>query len=153
MEKENSKNKGINVTRKVFLQLGLWVSGLASAWGIFQFLNYETPGEVLLQSITLYKPNTVPLGSVTFIQEIKAWLVRDSEGIYAISAICTHLGCTIGEGEEKFVCPCHGSEFDFNSRVLQGPATKSLPNFEVSLSEGGLIVIDRQVIVPPTQRL
>lgn len=154
MDKENSKNqKALQITRRMFLQLGLWVSGLASAWGIFRFLSYAPPGETLLSSITLDQPNTFLQGSVTFIPEVKAWLVHGKDGFYALSATCTHLGCTVNGEEEKFVCPCHISQFDLSGRVLQGPATIALPNFKVSLSEDGRIVIDRRVTVPPTYRL
>jgi nitrite reductase/ring-hydroxylating ferredoxin subunit len=142
-----------HITRKMFLQVGLWFSGLVSAWGIFRFLSYETPGEELLPSITLDPPNTYSLGAAVYIPEVKAWLLRDGEGLYAVSSTCTHLGCTVNGEDNKFVCPCHGSQFDLSGRVLQGPAAKVLPNFEVRLSDDGRVVIDRRVEVPYITRL
>lgn len=154
MEAEkNKKQIAVQFTRRMFLQLGLWVSGLASAWGIFKFLSYEAPGENFLQSITLDQPIVYSQGSITFVSEVKAWLIHDKDGIYALSATCTHLGCIIKDEQDKFVCPCHGSQFDFSGRVLQGPATTSLQYFEVRLSDDGRVVIDRRVTVLPTQRL
>ncbi|TQJ36555.1 FAD-dependent oxidoreductase [Arthrobacter sp. SLBN-122] len=55
---------------------------------------------------------------------------RDEAGrIHAVSAICTHLGCTVGfnRGERTWDCPCHGSRFDVDGKVIQGPATEDLP--------------------------
>jgi nitrite reductase/ring-hydroxylating ferredoxin subunit len=154
MEAEkNKKHIAMQFTRRMFLQLGLWVSGLASAWGIFKFLSYEAPGEKFLPSITLDQPIVYSQGSITFVPEVKAWLIHDEDGIYALSATCTHLGCMINDEQDKFVCPCHGSQFDFSGRVLQGPATISLQNFEVKLSDDGRVIIDRRVTVLPTQRL
>lgn len=156
MQKETTTRKhiGFRFTRRLFLRLSLWFSGLVSGWGIFQFLSYEPPGEIFLPSITLFEPFTFQIGSVTYIPEVKAWLARDQDGFYALSATCTHLGCTINKKEAgQFLCPCHGSQFDLSGRVLHGPAVNPLPNFEVSLSEDGRVVIDRRVIVPPTQKL
>jgi cytochrome b6-f complex iron-sulfur subunit len=50
----------------------------------------------------------------------------------AISAQCTHAGCTVQWQEKgEFDCPCHGSRFDINGKVLLGPATEPLPTFAV----------------------
>ncbi len=54
---------------------------------------------------------------------------RDSAGVlHSISPICTHIGCDIGwnSAEETWDCPCHGSRFDIDGRVLHGPAVKDL---------------------------
>ncbi|WP_457950242.1 FAD-dependent oxidoreductase [Pseudarthrobacter sp. alpha12b] len=56
---------------------------------------------------------------------------RDHAGhLHAVSAICTHLGCTVGfnRGERTWDCPCHGSRFDVDGKVIQGPATEDLPS-------------------------
>ena len=154
MEKETGQNqKAMHITRRMFLQMGFWVSGLASVWGIFRFLSYEAPGEKLLPTITLDEPTVYIRGTALFIPEVKAWLIRDDSGLYAVSATCTHLGCNINGEEDKFVCPCHGSQFDLSGRVLQGPATKALAHYLVSLSEDGLVIIDRRSTVPPNHRL
>ncbi len=48
---------------------------------------------------------------------------------YGINAICTHLGCVVpwNGAENKFMCPCHGSQYDAAGKMVRGPAPKSLP--------------------------
>jgi len=43
---------------------------------------------------------------------------------YALNAICTHLGCVVpwSEANNKFMCPCHGSQYDPEGAVVRGPA-------------------------------
>ena len=50
-------------------------------------------------------------------------------GLHLFSARCTHLGCTVGwnAGDGVFACPCHGSRYDPNGEVVQGPAVRALP--------------------------
>jgi cytochrome b6-f complex iron-sulfur subunit len=47
---------------------------------------------------------------------------------YGINAICTHLGCVVpwNTAENKFMCPCHGSQYDSTGKVVRGPAPLSL---------------------------
>ncbi|WP_370936179.1 FAD-dependent oxidoreductase [Amycolatopsis sp. cg13] len=55
---------------------------------------------------------------------------RDREGIlHAVSMRCTHLGCFVrfNAAERSWDCPCHGSRFDVDGAVLEGPATAPLP--------------------------
>ena len=54
-------------------------------------------------------------------------------GIHAVSAVCTHLGCIVAwnDAETSWDCPCHGSRFDSDGSVLQGPAVRPLEPKEV----------------------
>lgn len=47
---------------------------------------------------------------------------------YGINAVCTHLGCVVpwNASENKFMCPCHGSQYDNTGKVVRGPAPLSL---------------------------
>ncbi|NKY58835.1 FAD-dependent oxidoreductase [Nocardia flavorosea] len=54
---------------------------------------------------------------------------RDHDGrLHAVSAVCTHLGCLVAfnDAETSWDCPCHGSRFDIDGNVLEGPATTAL---------------------------
>lgn len=58
------------------------------------------------------------------------YLVGTETGVkdFAINAVCTHLGCVVpwNKAENKFMCPCHGSQYDLNGKVVRGPAPLSL---------------------------
>ncbi|NUP27845.1 MAG: Rieske 2Fe-2S domain-containing protein, partial [Nocardia sp.] len=54
---------------------------------------------------------------------------RDTAGrLHTVSAVCTHLGCLVAfnDAETSWDCPCHGSRFDIDGAVLEGPATTPL---------------------------
>ena len=59
----------------------------------------------------------------------------------AVDAVCSHQSCTItGIDGTTYVCPCHGSRYDRNGRVMQGPATASLRQFSTSFASGVLTI-------------
>jgi len=64
--------------------------------------------------------------------------------VAAISMVCTHLGCTVSAVTGGFKCPCHGSQYDADGRVLGGPAPKDLPWFEVIEDASGQLIVDTE---------
>lgn len=66
---------------------------------------------------------------------LKTWLTRPEEGVMAIYKVCTHLGCLYGwsDQEVRFICPCHGSQFEYNGTYIKGPAGRSLDRFVVEI--------------------
>ncbi len=56
---------------------------------------------------------------------------------YGINAVCTHLGCVVpwNGSENKFICPCHGSQYDATGKVVRGPAPLSLALVHTNLTE------------------
>ncbi len=69
-------------------------------------------------------------------------VVNQNNTTTAYSAHCTHLGCKIDKVEvDRFVCPCHGSQYDLNGRVLKGPAYKNLETLPARISEDGNNII------------
>jgi nitrite reductase/ring-hydroxylating ferredoxin subunit/uncharacterized membrane protein len=71
--------------------------------------------------------------------DVPVVLVRDRERIHAMSDTCSHLGCALHKGsieEGTVVCPCHGSAFALDGRVVRGPATASQPSLEVRVKDG-----------------
>ena len=60
----------------------------------------------------------------------------------AVSPICTHLGCTVEIEQARLVCPCHGSTYDREGRVLRGPAEEPLASYRVALTSDDVLVIE-----------
>ncbi|MEX2264933.1 MAG: Rieske 2Fe-2S domain-containing protein [Bryobacteraceae bacterium] len=79
-----------------------------------------------------------------FQNQYRIWVVRNTEGIFVISAICTHLGCTPDwkESENKFKCPCHGSGYDPEGINFEGPAPRPLDRAHVEIDPEGQILVD-----------
>jgi len=79
-----------------------------------------------------------------FQQNARIWMVRNSEGLFAIYARCTHLGCTPDwkDGENKFKCPCHGSGYDNEGVNFEGPAPRPMDRADIRLNPAGQIVVD-----------
>ncbi len=79
-----------------------------------------------------------------FQNQYRIWVVRNTEGIFVISAVCTHLGCTPDwkASENKFKCPCHGSGYDPEGINFEGPAPRPMDRAHVELDPAGQIVVD-----------
>lgn len=69
-------------------------------------------------------------------REQRIALMRTGESFYALSLVCTHLGCTVAVTETGLSCPCHGSRFDQRGLVLQGPADKPLQQYSIEEHNG-----------------
>lgn len=67
--------------------------------------------------------------------EGKFWLVNNGDGVMAIYRVCTHLGCLYAwqAAQDRFICPCHGSQFAKGGHYLAGPAPRSLDAFNVRI--------------------
>ena len=76
----------------------------------------------------------VPIGHFALVAGKQLVLARDEDGLYALSTICTHLGCVpLGQRQgdpvgnwDGWFCPCHGSHYDTAGRVRRGPAPLNL---------------------------
>jgi len=99
-------------------------------------------------------PNEIQVGQVDerFKQKNAVWLVRTAfdewakaAGIYALSTVCTHLGCTPNwlEAEQKFKCPCHGSGYYKSGVNFEGPTPRPLERFAISFADDGQILVDK----------
>ena len=80
-----------------------------------------------------------------FKEAYRVWIVRNEQGMYALSTICTHLGCTPNwlEAESKFKCPCHGSGFYMSGINFEGPAPRPLERHRIVLAEDGQVLVDK----------
>ena len=77
-------------------------------------------------------------GDATYI------VVKDDGSIekYGINAVCTHLGCVVpwNKAENKFKCPCHGSQYNNEGKVIRGPAPLSLALAHAEINETDTII-------------
>jgi len=134
-----------NISRRDFLIWLAWSSagipGALMSIGSFRFL---VP-DVIFGPPTMFKigkPEEFPRDRQIFLPESRLFIASSGEGIGAMSAVCTHLGCTVARVEWGFQCPCHGSKFDSGGRVLAGPAPKPLPWFQIYQDPEGQLVVD-----------
>ena len=113
------------------------------------FLRYLFPNVLFepKQSFLAGFPDEYEIGKVSerFKNKHAVWIVRDSEKIFALSTVCTHLGCTPNwlENDNKFKCPCHGSGFYKTGINFEGPAPRPLERFQIVLNDNGEILIDK----------
>ncbi|MGB7622750.1 MAG: Rieske 2Fe-2S domain-containing protein [Terriglobia bacterium] len=108
------------------------------------------PGPIRRYKIGL--PEGFPVGSETRLEKENVFVFRDAEGLYAISAVCTHLGCSVSRNTEGFACPCHGSRFTARGRVVGGPAPRALARLEVGRAADGQLVVFADNEVPEGTR-
>lgn len=116
----------------------------------------------------------LPVGfsdGITYLEDRRLFVGRDQQGIYAISAVCTHLGCTVKSVNlnqpetvkiggkltqvgQEFHCPCHGSKYYGDGTNYAGPAPRPLDWFRLDVSpDDGQIVVDSSETVHHDFRL
>jgi cytochrome b6-f complex iron-sulfur subunit len=135
------------VSRRGFFQLTLgWIAAMfaacASAVGAVRFL---VPNVLFEPSLRFKagKPDDYPDNSVTFLEDERVFLVRQGNAFRCMSAVCTHLGCTVDRTGQGYHCPCHGSVFDDEGGVKSGPAPRALEWFSVTLSKDNRLLVDK----------
>jgi cytochrome b6-f complex iron-sulfur subunit len=121
----------------------------------------------LLPNVSYDAPTTVKLGPPTdfpdgmkFLPEQRLFVFREGKTFHAVSAVCTHLGCTVRAEAlpqpetamvggaalrltHRFACPCHGSKYTGDGKVVSGPAPRPLAWFQLSVSpDDGQLVVD-----------
>lgn len=116
------------------------------------FLRFMFP-RVLFEPSPIIKlgfPGEYVVGEVSerHKSDYRVWVVREADGFYVLSAICTHLGCTPRwlKAEDKFKCPCHGSGFKKTGINFEGPAPRPLERFAVGLAEDGRLLVDKSKV-------
>lgn len=127
----------------------LWASAAAILFGAIGML--RLPKAAVLASpskkfrVTL--PETLAVGEAFVPPGRPVAVFRDAEGVYAVSSICTHLGCIVKTAPGGFECPCHGSHFSAEGSVTKGPAPKPLPWLKIS-GGGSQWTVDEGATVP-----
>ena len=151
-------NEKSGLARRDFLNevtlAALAVAGLGSGVVTYQYFSpnvlFEPPARFRVGNPDLY-----PVNTVTPLPDQQVYIVRTSAGFYAVSTVCTHLGCITQWKPEanQIACPCHGSKFERDGKKIEGPAPRPLPHFAITLSPDGELVVDKLEIVKADQAL
>ena len=151
-------SEGNGVSRRDFLnEITMGALGIAGLGSVAVTYQYFSPN-VLFEPSTTFRagnPDLYPVRSVTFLQDQQVYIVRMPEGFYAVSAVCTHLGCVTQWKPDANViaCPCHGSKFKPDGTKIEGPAPRPLPHFAISLTADGELLVDKLQVIKPSQVL
>ena len=129
------------VNRREFLNFAWMVSlgflsvslgGVTYLFSLPRFREGEFGGTLTVGSVgDLPAVGSPPLN----LPKVKLWLSNTDQGVVALYKVCTHLGCLYNwnNQETKFICPCHGSEFQPNGQYIRGPAPRNLDRFVIQL--------------------
>lgn len=91
--------------------------------------------------VSVRKSDIPVSGALVYTEARLALIRRDNEQLYAVSLLCTHLGCLVTVNADRIACPCHGSEFDLQGNVIKGPADRPLRRFQVEERDGMIEVV------------
>lgn len=144
--------------RRFFTRLG-WGSFLLTLGGFFSSiaayilpkLNYE-PSPVF----SVGRPQDYRVGDMKLLESQAVFVFRTEHGFQVVSDICTHLGCAYkpyGPPSDQYQvvharCPCHGSVFARDGRVLGGPAPRPVPFYHMELTPDGRILVNKSIFQP-----
>lgn len=136
---EETAPEKMPINRREFLNFA-WLASLG-------FLTVSLGGLTFLFAMPRFKPGefggVVPVGPSSDLPstdappenypKVKFWLSNTDLGVLALYKVCTHLGCLYNwnDQEDKFICPCHGSQFQKDGVYIAGPAPRSLDRFAV----------------------
>jgi nitrite reductase/ring-hydroxylating ferredoxin subunit len=110
-----------------------------------------TPGTVSAGAASSYPVGGTPKYFKSGTKEL--FVVRDAGGLYALTALCTHSGCTNQVKGTQFYCPCHGATFDFNGEHPTSPAFSVLKHYALCVDASGNVTVDPTKTVPSTTRV
>lgn len=92
---------------------------------------YRITGEDILVKLSDEKNTPLKKINGAIFLDDEDMLIRTSQTQFiAVNLICRHKGCTVEYNGEKFVCPCHGSQYSADGTVIHGPALKNLRTYE-----------------------
>ncbi len=135
---------------------------LAAGWGVFGWASLTSVGMLVsflfprapfdpkqvfsAGPLDIYTPNSVSEG---YTKSNQVWICNQEyngqQVLYALSTVCTHLGCTPNwlDADQKFKCPCHGSGFYPTGINFEGPAPRPLERFKIYIGDDGQVTIDK----------
>jgi cytochrome b6-f complex iron-sulfur subunit len=154
--RQSTKNR-----REFLLRLGtgagiaaIGYQGVASLRSLVPNVSYDAP-----TTVKVGLPGDFPEG-LKFLPDLRLFVFREGRVFHAISAVCTHLGCTVraealSQSEKRdvggqdlklthrFLCPCHGSRYEGDGTNVYGPAPKPLAWYHLTVApDDGQLVVD-----------
>jgi cytochrome b6-f complex iron-sulfur subunit len=153
----NSRTRLITTRREFLNEAAAAALGIAAIGSTIVTYGYLSPN-VLFEPPTTFRagnPDLYPSNSVTFLEDQQVYVVHTENGFYAVSAVCTHLGCVTQWKPDlgQIACPCHGSKFKPDGTKIEGPAPRPLPHFAISITADGELQVDKLEIISPGQTL
>jgi Rieske Fe-S protein len=97
--------------------------------------------------------STFVLNTPVYVASGRFFVVRDSGGLFAVSARCTHQGVTVAVSGAQYRCPAHGATFKFDGTVTSGPASTSLVHYAMCTLANGHIGVSATTTVSAATRL
>jgi nitrite reductase/ring-hydroxylating ferredoxin subunit len=126
-----------HASRRLFLKAGITSLGAFALW-IMDRVARNTESIPENSETTLTVPWSAAQGIHFYDRTIVA---NGADGVAVFSSKCPHLGCRINRTEgSELVCPCHGSRFDLQGNVVQGPATRSLSSLPYALDRAKAVL-------------
>lgn len=144
------------MSRRRFLALVGWgaVASVGSVLGA-AMLGYLYPNALKIPPgvFSLGRPADVLASEGrVFLPKQKVFMEVARGRIRCMTAICTHLGCTVNAVETGFKCPCHGSTYDLEGKNTGGPAPLPLICYRIYKGASGELLVDKsQRIQNPTE--
>jgi len=141
------------LTRRDFIKIAWTLFGgmaLLETAGVFiAYLQPRLAEGEFGSLITAGLVDDFPPNSVTHISNGRLYIVRLGDGGFmAVHHRCTHLGCTVpwDQAAQKFICPCHNSQFDRQGIVESPPAPRPLDMFPITI-ENGKVNVDTGTLI------
>jgi nitrite reductase/ring-hydroxylating ferredoxin subunit len=103
-------------------------------------------------AIDVGAPTTFVTNKPVYFASGNFFVVRDSGGLYALTARCTHEGATTVVSGSDFFCPRHGAQFDFDGNVVSGPVSTGLRHFAMCMLANGHVGVNTSQVVTQSQR-
>ena len=168
----NERTEGRWTRRRILSRLGIGATLLALGGQAYAFVRSLVPN-VLYEEPQRYKVGTPDQFNEgpSFLEDKRVFIFREKNTFHAISAVCTHLGCTVKmqrlnqpknvtvggrqiKEQAEFACPCHGSKYYGDGTNYSGPAPRPLDYYKLELSpDDGQLLVDASETVGQDFRL
>lgn len=153
--RKSRRGREMTYSRRGFLKAIGGFAGLIGVGVVLGSIKIPLPSKANVTTTTTQ--SGVPKGSIANINDLKVGtpvyfqypqgypniLLKKADGtVSALSLLCTHVCCECEyvPSNSVIACPCHGSVFDSNGNVLQGPAAVALPTVEISIDNNGYVI-------------